>query len=289
MNPLVEKRSKCLDRRKEIRAILEDLRRAAQAAEAVTLRRPMIDPQLVMKTITRLSDYLSTVELLPPIDSYSSYQRRLESVRNLGRLVSKSTPMYFPSKEFSVLEEPIEVPEKSVARDLIRRLNVCPKGKQGWVEFQDLCKEILVHLFIPPLVGPFIQSRTESGLHVRDLIFDIPYSVTNFWGYIRDKFESSALVVECKNYASRIEGNQIVISSKYLGKNRLGRFGIVFSRLEPASSATKEMRRLWLDDNKLVLCLIDDDLTRMLELKEKNRKPEIVIDKAIHEFLRALE
>lgn len=141
----------------------------------------------------------------------------------------------------------------------------------------------------PPLLEPLEQSRTETGLHVRDLILISPIHQAVFWGYIRDKFDSSALVVECKNYCSPVEGNQIVISSKYLGKNRLGRFGIVCCRVFPASSAIKEVKRLWVEDNKLVLCLTDDHLIKMIELKGKNKTPEIVIDNAIHEFLRSLE
>ncbi len=245
----------------------------------------------VVKSYQQWEDYFSKVghaAVLPPLGSYRDLQPYLEPARRTARVLSTSVP-YFPSKEFLVLKEPIKVPRKSVATKYIERLNSCPRGERGWSNFQDLCKEALMHLFVPPLLKPFEQSRTEAGLHIRDLIFDIPYSVSRFWGYIRDKFDSSALVVECKNYSSCIEGNQIVISSKYFGKNRLGRFGIVFSRLGPAESATKEMKRLWTEDNKLVLCLMDDHLIRMIKLKEKNRKPEIMIDKAIHEFLRSLE
>jgi hypothetical protein len=243
----------------------------------------------IAESIARFSEVARSTEMLSAIRSYRNFQPYLEATRDVARLMSMSTPMYFTSKEFLVLEETIKIPKKSVEMKLIERLNACPKGKEGWTEFQDICKAILKHLYVPPLMEPFEQSRTETGLHIRDLIFDIPYSVKNFWAYIRDKFDASALVVECKNYSSPIEGNQIVISSKYLGKNRLGRFGIVFSRFDPAESAVKEVKRLWTEDGKLVLCLANNHLIKMLELKGKNKEPEIVIDNAIHEFLRALE
>jgi len=35
--------------------------------------------------------------------------------------------------------------------------------------------------------------------------------------------------------------------------------------------------------------LKDDHLIKMLQLKETTKKPEIVIDNVIHEFLRSLE
>jgi len=237
----------------------------------------------------RFSEIAQGPKWFPVLESYRNLQPYLEMSREAARLMSVSTPVYFSSKEFSMLEKPIRIPKKSVALSLVRRLDECLKGKEGWVAFQDLCKDILIHLFVPPLMDPFEQSRTESGLHIRDLIFDIPYTLMGFWGYIKDKFDSSALIVECKNYSSPIEGNQVVISSKYFARNRLGRFGIIFSRLEPRESALKEAKRLWIEDCKLILCLTDAHLVKMLELKENGKHPEIVVDNAIHQFLRSLE
>jgi hypothetical protein len=237
----------------------------------------------------RLSEITQSLQLKPIFESYQYLQPQFEMARNAARLMLISTPLYFPSQEFKVLEKPIKISKRSPAMKLIERLRACQKGKDGWTEFQILCKEILAYLFVPPLLEPVEQERTETGLHVRDLIMDVPYALTGFWGYIRDKFDSSALVVECKNYSTPVEGNQIVISSKYLGRNRLGRFGIVLSRSDPAESAYKETRRLWNEDEKMVLCLKDDHLIKMLQLKEITKKPEIVIDHVIHAFLRSLE
>lgn len=245
--------------------------------------------QTIAASVARLSEINWSLHLKPIFESYQYLQPQFEMVRNAARLMSVSTTLYFPFQEFKVLQKAIKIPKESAAMKLIERLTVCQKGKDGWTEFQTLCKEILAYLFAPPLMEPVEQERTETGLHVRDLIMDIPYALTGFWGYIRDKFDSSALVVECKNYSLPIEGNQIVISSKYLGRNRLGRFGIVLSRSDPAESAHKETRRLWSEDEKMILCLKDDHLIKMLQLKETTRKPEIVIDHVIHEFLRSLE
>jgi len=221
--------------------------------------------------------------------SYKRLQSFTEPTRILSRLVSNLTPLYFTYKELSTLENPLVISKESIAAKFIERLKACPIGKEGWLVFQKLCEEILSHLFVPPLVGPYVESRTETGLHVRDLIFDIPYTISGFWGYIRDRFDSSAIIVECKNYSSPIGGNEIVIPSKYLGRNRLGRFGIILTRVSPSSSAIKEMKRLWVEENKLILCLTDAHLIQMLKLKEQGKEPEMVIDKSIHEFLRSLE
>jgi len=219
---------------------------------------------------------------------FSNFQSQLDFAREAKRYFLDASRTYFPSRDFLLLREPLKGLKESVAARFADRLNALTKGREQWQEFQNLCKEILMYLFVPPLVGPFEQTRTENSLHIRDLVFDIPYSVSDFWGYIRDRFSSSAVVVECKNYSSPIDGNQNVISSKYLGKTKLGGFGIVISRFDPARSAVKETKRLWIEDSKLILCLTDIDLIRMLKIREKNEDSGIVIDNAIHAFLRRL-
>jgi hypothetical protein len=221
--------------------------------------------------------------------SFADLQPRLEPFRNAQKIWLTGSNVYYPARNFIELEEVAKMPKKTVSTEFVRRLNKCFKGKGAWREFENLIKEVFTYLFVPPLVEPFEQSRTETGLHIRDLIFDIPYALSGFWGYIRDKFDSSAIIVECKNYSSPIEGNEIIIPSKYLGKHKLGRFGIVVSRMKPNPSAIKERKRLWIEDKKLIMNLRDDHLVRMLELKEKGKEPEILLDKLIHDFFRNLE
>lgn len=196
---------------------------------------------------------------------------------------------YYPIHTYRTFLKSLTVPVGSKAFNLIHQLNSCPKGKEGCLEFERICKDILSFLLVPPLGAPREQCRTETGLHIRDLIYDIPYDASGFWQYIRARFDASSLIVECKNYSTPIRGNQVVISSKYFGRKRLGMFGIIVSRLHPSESAKKEIERLWIEDGKLSLCFSDDDLVRMLKLKENGVEPEIEIDNAIHDFLRSLE
>jgi hypothetical protein len=80
---------------------------------------------------------------------------------------------------------------------------------------------------------------------------------------------SLAVIVECKNYGKELPANQVVITSKYFGPKRLGNFGIILTRKGLSSSAKAEQKRLWSEESKMILCLNDADLTKMLELKEQ--------------------
>src|SRR6266436_7800882 len=41
-------------------------------------------------------------------------------------------------------------------RTLLKRLEACPAGAQGWREFEDVCTDTLSYLFVPPLGKPII-------------------------------------------------------------------------------------------------------------------------------------
>jgi len=169
--------------------------------------------------------------------------------------------------------------------DLVERLSLCPQGREHWVVFQKLCKDILTYLFVPPLSEPIVESRTGTGHQRRDLIFPIPYDAAGFWALIRSRYYAEALIVDCKNYSNPIGQDEITHISRYLGKEGLGLFAIVISRLPPAKSAIKEILRLWRNEGKLIVCLCDDDFKKMIELKEKGQEPEKVIDEIRFDML----
>jgi hypothetical protein len=89
------------------------------------------------------------------------------------------------------------------------------------------------------------------------------------------------VIVECKNYAEPLQANQVTITSKYLGAKRMGLFGIIVCRKGFAESARKEQERLWMEEEKMIICLEDNDLLKMLELRETGEDPTKVIDSEI--------
>ena len=130
--------------------------------------------------------------------------------------------------------------------------------------------------------------RTSGGLQIRDLLLHIPFDIGEFWSWLRFKFNSSALIVECKNYTQPLKPNQVVISNKYLGRKRLGQLGLVISRRGLGAGAKLEQKRIWNDENNLTVSLADEQLVRMLTLKDEAKDPALVVDAEIRRFLELL-
>ena len=50
----------------------------------------------------------------------------------------------------------------------------------------------------------------------------------------------------------------------------------------------KAQENIWKEEGKMLLCINDNDLEKMLELKENHDEPWKVIDDGIHSFLMSL-
>ena len=222
------------------------------------------------------------------LDSFQRVEPILEQWDQLNRLIANVARTYYPSETLDVLPKQIIIPKEKPHRLLLRKLDRCPRGRTHWRQFQDICTEILVHLFVPPLEEPFKESRTKRGHQRRDLLFPIPYDASRFWAYIKSKYNAEFLVVDAKNYSKPIRADPVVKVANYLGEKRLGNFALILSRLPPHESAQHACEQLWRDDGKMILPLCDADLKQMMGFKEKDIEPERLIDKRIKEFLASL-
>jgi len=203
------------------------------------------------------------------------------------RMMQPVLPSYYPLRDLKVIERPPSIPARTYVAELSRKLQDCPAGQEFWKDYQHVCKEILTHTLVPPLLEPEEGSSTEDGRQQRDLIFHIPHDVGGFWEWIRFRHKSVAIIVECKNYSEPLEANQVTITSKYFGEKRLGLFGIIACRKGLTDSARNEQKRLWTDHSIMIVCLNDDDLLRMLELRETDDDPAKAVDRAIRQFLES--
>jgi hypothetical protein len=219
--------------------------------------------------------------------SYSFILDNLGSQKNTLRELVTKTTSYYPGSELLSIEKKEGIPTESKADLLANRLRQCVPGRKQWDEYQDLCKDILVYCLIPPLLTPFEQSETRDGLHVRDLIFDIPHGVTGFWNYILIMY-GMAIVVECKNYTEQLKENDMIVTSKYLDPDGLTSLGLILSRKGLHEHGRKGQEKAWRSNKKMILSLNDDDLLKMLELKANSDEPSKVIDRALRGFRSSL-
>ena len=138
------------------------------------------------------------------------------------------------------------------------------------------------------VLEPLEEKETKGGGQRRDLIFHIPHEVSKFWKWIMITYSSLALIVECKNCSSELVPNNVVISSKYFGGKRLSLFGLIVTREGLGETAKDEQKRIWLEEDKMIICLNDRDLVKMLELKDRDEDPSKVIDEAVRSFRQSL-
>lgn len=199
----------------------------------------------------------------------------------------KLVEKYFPKVLNTKKEEPSKLLDSELQRvqELIKKLDNCPEGKDGWKTYEDICLEILQYLFVPPLGEPKIQSRRESGIDIRDAIFPNRNNNEN-WKFIRDDYDAKYIVFEFKNYSqdgSEIDKQVLLQIDDYL-KRTIGRFGIICSKKIPNKSGLEKRKDVYIENNKLILFLNNEDMKEMLLRKHKEMDPSDVIIDLIDEF-----
>jgi HJR/Mrr/RecB family endonuclease len=194
---------------------------------------------------------------------------------------------YSSQKTFTKKEKPTDILDTELLniQRLLKSLDNCPDGSVGWQIYEDICIEILNYLFVPPLGKPEIQSRRESGIDIRDAIFPNRTNNEN-WKFIRDDYDAKYIVFEFKNYSengSEIDKQVLLQISDYL-KRTIGRFGIVCSKKTPNKSGLEKRKDIFIENNKLILFLCNENLKEMLLRKYKKMDPSDVIIDLIDDF-----
>jgi len=195
----------------------------------------------------------------------------------------KRTPSYYAVQELEPVSSPPSTPVTKKAKDLLAKLKNCDPGIDNWVEYQDICMEILSYCLVPPLLDPTEQSNTQDRSHRRDLIYHIPHGAGPFWSYLTLKY-GLGIIVDCKNYRDPLRENEMIITSKYFEKKKLTTLGLVISRKGLSTNGLKAQQDLWRDQEKMLLCLDDNDMAKMLELKDRGEEPWKIIDLKEREF-----
>lgn len=170
---------------------------------------------------------------------------------------------------------------------LVSRLKDYLEGQKGWKDYENICIDVLNYLFVPPLKHPKIQSRTESGLDIRDALYPNRCDHHN-WKVIRTDYDAKYILFEFKNYRIEDGGSEIdksVVNQvrNYL-KQTIGRIGFVCSRKKPTSSAFEARRQSYIEEKKIILFLCDQHLIEMLMRKYRKEEPSDIIMDLIDEF-----
>jgi hypothetical protein len=176
---------------------------------------------------------------------------------------------------------------ESKSAELVKRLKEIAPGKEGWRDFEIVGVDILSHIFSPDLGAPEIQSRSDDGLDIIDAIFPIR-SRDQPWSSIRSEHRTRFVVAEFKNYADPITQKQVESIAQYLWEPAKRNFGLLVSRSTPSDSAVAARRRAWLESEKCIVFLSDDNLIEMLQSTDGDADPFEIIDTQLEDFFRSL-
>lgn len=162
---------------------------------------------------------------------------------------------------------------------LINRLRNCPTGQEGWVEYENIGTDIFKYLFADDFrhFSYKVQSDTEDGILRRDLIIPNTYDPNlGFWRHVENQYNAKVIIVDFKNFSDPLNLDEFYKVSKYFDSLK-GNFAIIFSRKGLNKNARRfQMKRL--GEHELVLCLTDEDIIEMIELKDRNQSPTDLLE-----------
>ncbi len=162
-----------------------------------------------------------------------------------------------------------------------------PTGKTDNADrkYEDYVCQLMTSLVYPHLDFAKEQSRTDSGVLIRDLIFYNNTSM-NFLKEIYDSYNCKQIVMELKN-VKELDRLHISQLNRYLN-DQFGRFGIIVTRNAAPSKIFRNTIDLWSGQRKCILMLDDRDLQLMTQVFEsKQRDPIEIINRKYVEFIRA--
>lgn len=273
---------------------IDDFTNSAQQLSSAILK-PFLRHQELQKTATEMARQFSesvrkyfwsasisnriSSQLLSYLNSSSS------SYGSFVASINRQLPSYFDQVTLASGDQITHTPDDEAGvHELITDLRNIPSGHGDWYDYQQKSYEILTECLVPPLLEPMFEDSTVDGLHRRDAIFQIPLGISGFWQNIGFRFSSAGVIVDAKNHKS-LPKDQVVINSKYLGEKKLGNFGIITTRNKTGPSVAHEQKDRWVHKGEMIICLSDDDLGKMLTMKDADDEPTVIIDRKIFEVL----
>lgn len=187
------------------------------------------------------------------------------------------------SEELKRLFEKNELFITTEEDELLTQLNKCSKGTRLWMAYQKICANILEHLFCPSLGKPIIELSDHVRANRRDIIM-ANYCDEGYWKYLRGRYRADYIIVDSKNYSTKVDKSCVLQMANYLKDYGPGMFGIIALRTEPKESAIHTQREIWMAHNKLIIFINDTDFEQMLMLKKNGNNPEEVIKQKIEDF-----
>lgn len=181
----------------------------------------------------------------------------------------------------------VQSPPDTRGTELCNALRNLNPGKEHWSAYENLCERIISYLFTNDLHGWHRQMWTDDDLNRFDFICRIKPN-TDFWRFLIDHLNSRYILFEFKNYVKKIKQGQILTTEKYLLEKALRRASIVFTRLGADEDAIRMTQGAMREHGKLILVIDDEQVCKMLHMREKGEDPTDLLFEEADNFLLTL-
>lgn len=205
-------------------------------------------------------------------EDYPELKNELISILNYSvENIEPERPEPFIFEEESRQTETTE-PE-SVADSYIRQLDALGTGRESFLKYEKLCVSILKYILGEYLALWEQQKTTEEDLYRFDMCCKIKNGVTqDFFDTICNYFSTKYIVFEFKNYEKLITQREIYTTEKYLYEKALRKVAIIISRNGADKHAEMAARGSLRESGKLIICLSDEDMKAMLQIKKEGER-----------------
>jgi len=183
----------------------------------------------------------------------------------------------------------IQEPEKE--QSLKERLLQIAPGTEHFSEYESVCVDILKYVLGQYLTLWRVQEKSNDGLYRFDLCCKIKNDVNHdFFDTIRNYFNTKYMVFEFKNYSKKITQKEIYTTEKYLYEKALRKVAVIISRNGADDHALQAARGCLRETGKLILCLSDNSLMQMIDIKENGEQvPADFLEEMLDNILLHLE
>ena len=164
-------------------------------------------------------------------------------------------------------------------------------GKAQFKEYETECIRILKYILGNFLTLWETQEQSNGGLYRFDMCCKIKNGANkDFFDTIMHYFGTKYIVFEFKNYNEKISQKEIYTTEKYLYEKALRKVAIIVSRCGADEHALQAARGSLRETGKLILCLSDNDLLKMIKIKEQGEQdPADFLGELLDDLLVHLE
>lgn len=181
--------------------------------------------------------------------------------------------------------------QKKQAPDLKERLLKIVPGNEMFRDYELTCIEILKYVLGDYLTLWSEQEPSNDGLYRFDLCCKIKSGANqDFFDTIKHYFNTKYIVFEFKNSRERISQKEIYTTEKYLYEKALRKVAIIISRFGAEEHALQAAKGALRENGKLILCLSDNSLLEMIDIKRQGeQEPAEFLSAILDDILVHLE